>query len=331
MDCAIKPNVTVILPVYNTNNKYLKAIHSVLNQTYTDFEVIVIDDNSPERVCVENFGDSRIKLLTRSVSGGGPSLARNDGLRAAVGKYITFLDADDTYEPDFLNCMIMSMQNGNDYVTCQFFVKQENKKYVYRDDVLDNEYEINDINTFVTQNLRFISASVWNAMFRADIIERENIKFVDNEYLFEEDVAFTYQYLSHCKRVGFISTALYTYEIHNDSICANYKADNAVDILRYLRLIEFLGPIFNVEVLSIFLIKSLDYCYRKSKLHLEQFFKLISESKEIKMILKCFNGANGTEVCKYWRILGFDMSVFSSALVYGHLNEAIDMINKILK
>lgn len=327
----IKPDVTVILPVYNTDDKYIKAIDSVLKQTYADFELIVIDDNSPKCVCVENFGDARIKLLTRSESGGGPSLARNDGLHAATGKYITFLDADDTYEPCFLSYMIMSMQNGNDYVTCQFYVKQGAEKYVYRANAPDKQCEINDLNIFAVQNMRFISASVWNAMFRADIIEREHIEFVDNKYLFEEDVAFTYQYLSYCKNMEFISQALYTYEIHDASICANYKTDKEVDILRYLRLNEFLEPILNVEVLSIFLIKSLDYCYRKSGLSLEQFLKLVSESEEIGMILKCFVNAKGSEVCKYWRITGFDMSVFSQALIYSRLDEAIDMLNKLLK
>lgn len=93
---------SIIIPLYNKESYISKAISSVLSQTYTKFELIVVDDGSTDNSCkvVESFTDARIKLIKKN--NGGASSARNYGIQAAQYKYIAFLDADDYWEISFL-------------------------------------------------------------------------------------------------------------------------------------------------------------------------------------------------------------------------------------
>lgn len=98
-----KPTYSVILTTYNRDKLLSRAIRSVLEQTYTDFELIIIDDASTDctQECVRSFNDPRIKYI-RLKTNGGVSTARNTGIENTSGEYISFLDDDDSYLPDFL-------------------------------------------------------------------------------------------------------------------------------------------------------------------------------------------------------------------------------------
>jgi glycosyltransferase involved in cell wall biosynthesis len=97
------PTVSVIIPTYNRRDRLSQAIASVLAQTWTDFEVLVVDDQSPDDTgaFVGGLGDSRIRYL-RMERNGGPSACRNRGLKEAKGRFAAFLDDDDRWEPEKL-------------------------------------------------------------------------------------------------------------------------------------------------------------------------------------------------------------------------------------
>lgn len=97
------PIFSVIIATYRRQHLLPRAINSVLKQTFTDFELIIVDDSSPDQTMevVAGFTDTRIKYIRREVNGGCPA-AKNTGIRAARGKYITLLDDDDEYFPNFL-------------------------------------------------------------------------------------------------------------------------------------------------------------------------------------------------------------------------------------
>ena len=89
------PTVSVIIPLYNKGKYISRALESVFNQTYTDYEVIVVDDGSTDDGCevVRRFSDKRLRLIQQTNKG--PGAARNTGLRESCGKLLAFLDADD--------------------------------------------------------------------------------------------------------------------------------------------------------------------------------------------------------------------------------------------
>ncbi len=98
--------VSVVIPVYNVETYLEKCVDSVLRQTYSDFEIILVDDGSTDasgRIC-DSFTDEKIKVIHQT--NGGLSDARNTGTKAAVGEYITWLDSDDTLHPDFLKILV---------------------------------------------------------------------------------------------------------------------------------------------------------------------------------------------------------------------------------
>ena len=112
------PKVSVIIPAYNGEKFVGRAIKSVLNQTFDDFEIIVVDDCSKDktREVVENFikRNKKISLITLSGNSGGPAKPRNEGIKSAKGEYIFFLDEDDIYLPDNIKRKVDIFESGND-------------------------------------------------------------------------------------------------------------------------------------------------------------------------------------------------------------------------
>jgi len=104
----VPPTVSVIIPTYNRAHLVGRAIRSVLSQTCQDFEIIVVDDGSTDDTekVVSSFNDSRIRYFRHQTSSGGPTAARNTGIRVSRGKYVAFLDSDDEYLPQKLESQL---------------------------------------------------------------------------------------------------------------------------------------------------------------------------------------------------------------------------------
>ena len=121
--------VSVIIPTYNRAYVIKKSIDSVLSQTYSDFELIIVDDGSTDNTkdIIEAYKDSRIKYVYQENSGA--CAARNNGVLLAKGEYIAFHDSDDTWLPDKLEKQIQAInETGADIVSCQMITHDENGK-----------------------------------------------------------------------------------------------------------------------------------------------------------------------------------------------------------
>lgn len=139
-----KPKVSVIIPTYNRAHLICRAIQSVLNQTYQDFEIIVVDDASTdntEDVIIRNFNDSRIRFV-RSQDNRGASAARNKGIELAKGKYIAFQDSDDEWFAEKLDeqietFRIISPEVGVIYTDMLWVCKDGKIKYWHSPTLID--------------------------------------------------------------------------------------------------------------------------------------------------------------------------------------------------
>ncbi|WP_296400675.1 glycosyltransferase family 2 protein [Acidaminococcus timonensis] len=107
------PNVSIIMPAYNSRNTIGASIQSVISQTFTDWELLIIDDCSPETMkdIADSFHDERIKYI-RLLKNSGVAAARNMGISQAKGRYIAFLDSDDFWLPEKLEKQLQFMQNN---------------------------------------------------------------------------------------------------------------------------------------------------------------------------------------------------------------------------
>lgn len=178
------PTFSIIVPVYKTEKYLEKCIDSILKQTYEDFELILVDDGSPDKcpfICDEyKKKDSRIKVLHKK--NGGASSARNQGLCMAMGKYIWFVDSDDYIEPDALQ-ELSDFQQEIGAGLCVFNAKS---------DEIDR---LDDINKFFDQYYFTyeLGFEPWNKIYRREIIQKYNLEF-DVQETIGEDLLFNIQY-----------------------------------------------------------------------------------------------------------------------------------------
>lgn len=112
--------VSIITPIYNGSRYVSLTINSVLNQTYSQWEMIIIDDGSTDDSCkiITEFTLTDIRIKLFSQKNGGSAAARNNGIRRAKGQYICLLDSDDTWEPQFLTSQLNFMKVNNAFLAC---------------------------------------------------------------------------------------------------------------------------------------------------------------------------------------------------------------------
>lgn len=214
------PCVSIIIPVYNTSKYLRQTLDSVLRQTFRDWELIIVDDGSTDdsgSICDEYAGkDQRIKVIHKP--NGGVSSARNVGIRAAKGKYITFIDGDDFVESDFLAKMHDGMESHQaDIVCCR--VVFDSFRGSWRQEAHDSS--VYDRKGAIVQMLRpgTFRGWPWDKLYRKDIIAGRGILF-DESLKYCEDEVFVLQYLLCIDKCVYLPDALYHY-VQNENSANN--------------------------------------------------------------------------------------------------------------
>lgn len=200
------PKISVIVPVYKVENYLHRCIDSILAQSYADFELLLIDDGSPDnsgQICDEYAAkDSRVRVFHKG--NGGVSSARNLGLDNARGEWITFIDSDDYVDVDYLYELFFSAKEYNaDFVTTIEPGIQIDKKETY--------LLFEDFNILFTYYKMDCGPTPWAKLFKADIITNKNIRFRLNIH-HGEDSIFVYYYLLEIKDIVLISSSKYFYD-----------------------------------------------------------------------------------------------------------------------
>lgn len=216
--------ISVIVPVYKVEKYIHRCVDSILEQTYADFELILVDDGSPDNcgtICDEYAAkDSRIIVIHKE--NGGVSSARNTALAAAKGEYVLFCDADDLLTPNAL----LHMLDASNGPGCQMIVG--GVEYIHidaTDNIVHSKKESTRTNTKVSLNstsemLAFWKnnnmISAWAKLFRRDIIADNQIVFNTNQVVLE-DYGFVIDYLVHCHEICMIEDIVYQYFSYSDS------------------------------------------------------------------------------------------------------------------
>ncbi len=205
------------MPVYNAENYVNKGIMSIVNQTYNNWELIIIDDGSNDNtynVCKKMIFDSRIKLFR--INNSGPSYARNYGLDKSDGDYILFLDSDDYFEVNALHILKKKIEKSNSELL--FFSnctdKYKNNNYIIEksNSVKEAVYKNNsDLkNDFINLFQNSYIYPVWNKVYSKKIIEKYNVRFPES-IKFAEDLVFNMKIYPHIKKAQIIKEVLYHY------------------------------------------------------------------------------------------------------------------------
>lgn len=166
---------SIIIPLYNKRNFIKQTIQSVLNQNFTDFEILIINDGSTDKSELEviKFKDSRIRLLNQNNQG--VAAARNEGLKVAIGNYICFLDADDLWKPDFLETFrkYSTLLPNQNVFSCRFEIETSHKTFIPKYSIKKtNDFEI--VNYF---SASFKESVLWtsSAAFKKSVFDEVGI------------------------------------------------------------------------------------------------------------------------------------------------------------
>ena len=206
--------VSVIVPVYNAEKTIRRCIDSILNQEYTDLELILADDGSKDAsgaICDEYAAkDSRVQVLHKENTG--VSDTRNQAIARATGTYLQFLDSDDWITPDATKLLVRSAEEHNcDLVISDFYrvvgTRVSHKGDIEEDEVLSRE----EYAAHMMENpADFYYGVLWNKLYRREIVERWNLQ-MDPEISWCEDFMFNLEYIRHAERFFALQVPIYYY------------------------------------------------------------------------------------------------------------------------
>ena len=221
------PQISVIVPIYKIEKYLPKCVDSILDQSFLDFELILVNDGSPDGcpdICdAYAKKDSRVRVVHKE--NGGLLSARKAGLKNAKGKYIAFVDGDDWVDNYYLDVLYkLAEVNASDLVVTGHFREFDGKIETIKPKST-GVYDYDQLQTSILPNAiyngRFcehgISTYVWNKLYKRELLGKI-LYDVPNEIIMGEDAAITYAYLSITKRLTVSRIPLYYYRQRHDSI-----------------------------------------------------------------------------------------------------------------
>ncbi len=293
--------ISVVIPVYNSQKYLEKCLDSVLNQTYNNFEVILIDDGSTDssfELCqsiIKNNSNKDIKLIHQQNRG--VSSARNAGIDNSTGDYIVFIDSDDQVDSDMLEFLytLINSESECDLGVCGYYkdnaslseniaAKTESANisgspgiYVSYEPTIQYLSRLNAAKA-VAGIEHALSGFLWNKIFRKSIIAKNNLRF-NEKYHVCEDVLFCHKYINYCRLTAYSRTPKYHYFTRENSAVRTLSEKRLSVIDAYNEIIDFL-KIYNDEELN---------CKLQSNyvLHNVQLIKIILLNKDSKWKNQC--------------------------------------------
>jgi len=244
--------VSVIVPVYNVEAYLPRCIDSLLEQTLSDIEIILVNDGSTDN-CLEIIEqymkiDERIRLVNKQNSG--QSDARNVGLAQAKGEYIGFVDSDDWIETNMLELLYnAAKKQGCEVAVCNYSGVDINgtigvpKLEMPLEDVLDlSEQRAHYLSNYITGKYVFnenaISHSICNKIFSRAFIEKHNLRFEASREVSEEDTFFMYYALLYIRRMAIVNQSLYYYCKRSGSTMNAYRINLEERWIEFIERIE---------------------------------------------------------------------------------------------
>lgn len=203
-----KELISVVIPIFNVEKNLDDCIKSVINQTYKDIEIILVDDGSKDnsgKICDKYaIRDKRIKVIHKKNEG--VAIARNMGVKEANGKYITFIDADDYVEEDYIK-ILYELCKDTDISIVGTIDEDTNKKEISRSKIMKKKITGKEAIKQMLFTNRFFGWTCWTKMYKLDIIK--NVRFKERVKI-AEDVQFMYDILKQANIVN-VDTSYWLY------------------------------------------------------------------------------------------------------------------------
>lgn len=226
--------ISIIIPAYNIENYIGRCLDGLLNQTYSNLEIIVVSDGSTDGTndIIKQYAeqDNRIKCILKENTG--VSDTRNAGLDMATGDYIGFIDGDDYMEPDMFEILLHNaLKYDADISHCGYQMVFPSKvEYYYGTDKLYEFNQYQGIEAIIKANL--VEPGIWNKLYKRELVE--HIRF-DTRLVENEDFLYNVQAFKECKKSVFVDKPLYHYILRTNSACTSSfhikKTDNQILVM----------------------------------------------------------------------------------------------------
>lgn len=219
--------VSVIIPIYNVQDFLYDSLNSVANQTFQDFEVIMVDDGSTDSSgeIALSFSNSNTKFKYVKTKNNGQSSARNIGLKLAKGKFVAYLDPDDSWQTTFLEFILNQFNNDCDIVS-YLFPGEKKQKGEKIEEINQDEF----INQMYSGR---VGTVVWNKVFRKSLLN--GVLFPEGQI--HEEISFFNQFVFNINKIKVIPFCLYNYRKHrkgNSSESFSINDGKTIDQLEFL-------------------------------------------------------------------------------------------------
>lgn len=244
------PKVSIIVPIYNVEKYLDRCMQTLINQTLQDIEIIMVDDGSPDncpKLCDKYAQkDNRIKVIHKR--NGGLSDARNAGLEIATGEYVAFIDSDDYTSIEAYETLYNKAKETNADIVYAGFTMHNSDGTENKCFVLNQIWEGKNIIPFLKsmifdtkKDIDTIWMSVWNGIYKRNIIEKNNIRFLSEREYLSEDILFHIMLIPLCKKIVCIPYTFYHYCYNGISL--THSSFNTKKIDCNFRLFELLMKI----------------------------------------------------------------------------------------
>lgn len=231
-----KPKISVIVPVYNAEKFLHRCIDSILAQTFSDIEILLINDGSTDssgKICDEYaLIDARVRVFHKE--NGGVSSARNVGIKNMIGEYSIHVDSDDWIEPDMYEEMhAKAIEENADMVICDFFIESNQSKRISSQCPMALNSKV------ISENLLEgkIHGSLCNKLIRTKIIHDNEIYFKE-DIIIKEDLLFNLEFLQKVRLIYYLSKAYYHYVTIKGSLTFSVDINKAIASLNYIQCLK---------------------------------------------------------------------------------------------
>lgn len=253
--------ISLIVPIYNIEASLSRCVDSIKNQTFHNWELILVDDGSPDHsgsICDEYAkNDNRIKVIHKL--NGGSASARNAGLSVATGDYITFVDGDDWIENDGIEKMMLCAEaTDSDIVMADFTIELSDGSCSVRKEGFCNPDATELMKAMMTGKLH---GSNCNKIYRRSLIVANDIHFIDGAD-YTEDLAFNIKLLTLTNKIVYLPIAYYHYCIYDNSMSHTQASPDVMrrkDLQKVTNVTDFSNWLYSKGV-GTKVEKELNYC-----------------------------------------------------------------------
>lgn len=242
------PSISIVMAVYNSEKYLDDAIQNVLNQTFDDFEFIIVNDGSTDnsQKIIDKYAhrDKRIRAF-KNAKNSGAAATRNEGLKHIRGKYTLIIDSDDALLPNALKISYLFAEHDNldMFIFCPIAFNEQTSEFEFMP-VLNRKYiqrrnlKIFNISDFYERTFQLTLFQPWNKLIRSDIIKKNHLQFVAHTYY--DDAYFVFMAMINAKRISFTWEQLYLYRLNRKGS----QSDRFSDTVKMLGKLDAAKAIF---------------------------------------------------------------------------------------